>query len=402
MTIAAASITLAVAGATVATINLTTFPTVYQAVAAINAVPGFTAAVLGGFGNTPTLNGLDFVTTQDVKTALFTATANLQAVVDWFNSPAEPLLTATRVAGAGTVPVPIPQTYLTGGSDGIVTNTQWSNAFTAAQALTTVYWGVALSVDPAIHVMADAHAVYMSNVVGSRRRMISGMALGSTDAQAIAEAYSLNSPRSALVHLGVYLYNATGALTLYEPYITAAMVAGAFSGLNPGTPLTNKLLNIKGIERTLLNPTNTDQLITGGVLCVAPTATGYRVVQSISTWLGDSAFDKVELSTGWAVDYALQTIEGALDIYKGKKANALTLAQEVQTVKTTLTLLAKPEPQGVGVLAGDAASPAFKGITGTINGDVTAISFQMSPVIPNNYILVNVALTPYSATVTIS
>jgi hypothetical protein len=47
---------------------------------------------------------------------------------------------------------------------------------------------------------------------------------------AIAAAKAINSDRTAYVHLGFYDYDANGALTLYPPYIAAAMVAGAFAG----------------------------------------------------------------------------------------------------------------------------------------------------------------------------
>ena len=54
----------------VGTVNLTTFPTVQQVVDYINSFPGFSAAVLNGSGPQLALNGLDYVTTQDIKTAV--------------------------------------------------------------------------------------------------------------------------------------------------------------------------------------------------------------------------------------------------------------------------------------------------------------------------------------------
>jgi len=90
MTINNSTLTLAApAGSTVATIDLAAYATVQQVVDRINAVADFAATVLDNNGEKPTLNGLDTVTAQSVKTTAYTATANLQAIVDWFNSTGE-------------------------------------------------------------------------------------------------------------------------------------------------------------------------------------------------------------------------------------------------------------------------------------------------------------------------
>lgn len=144
ITIDGVSCTLAApAGSTVATIDLNAYPTIQQLVDRINVVAGFSAAVLDGNGEKPALNGLDYVTAQSVKTS-FTVAANLQAAVDWFNGSGEGFLDATRVAAAGAVPAAVNWTYLSGGSDGVVTNTEWQNAYTTLQA-EDVQWVVPLS-----------------------------------------------------------------------------------------------------------------------------------------------------------------------------------------------------------------------------------------------------------------
>jgi hypothetical protein len=383
-------------GTPVATIALATYPTVQQLVDFINTVPNFSASVLNNAGTTPALNGLDAVTGIDVKTAVYTVNANLQAVVDYFNSLGEGLVTATRTGSKP--PANIPYTYLTGGTDGAITNTQWSNGFTTLQS-SDVQWIVALSSDPSIAAMADAHCAYMSNVARMERRNISGTASATADTAAIAAAKAINSDRTSLVHLGYYDYDlATGALRLYEPYILAAMIAGAFSGVNPGTPLTNKTLKLRGIERNLRNPTDTDPLITGGVLCVENTSTGYRVVKSITTWLTNTNYNRVEVSTGVALDYTVRSVRNALAPLKGAKGSPLVLGQAVSRTETALKNLSIPDPAGIGVLVGDATNPPYKNIVAQLIGDVLAVQFQCSPVIPVNYIPVTVFAVPYTGT----
>ena len=386
-------------GTTVATIDLATYPTVQQLVDRINSVTGFAAAVLDGNGSKPTLQGLDFVTAQDVRTASYTARADLQAIVDWFNGTAEGFVTATRPANVGTLPAVLAYTYLVGGSDGSVTNTEWSNALSALQTV-DVQWVVPVSSDPAIHAMTDTHVAFMSNVGRMERRAICGTPSGTSDATALTLAKALNSDRTSLVHLGYYDYDATGALVLFQPYMAAALLAGMFSGVNPGTALTNKTVKVRGLERKLRNPTDTDQLITGGVLCLEDTPQGYKVVKSISTWLTNDNYNRVEVSTGVALDFVSRNVRLALDVLRGEKGNAITLARAKSIVQATLTELARAEPQGPGVLAGDADNPAFRNISVGLDGDVMRVEFQCSPVVPVNYILVSIFAVPFAATVT--
>ena len=92
------------------------------------------------------------------------------------------------------------------------------------------------------------------------RRAILGTEAGTSDDEAIALAKAINSPRVSLVHIGHYAYN-NGKLALRPPYMTAGLVAAAFAGMNPGTPLTNKSLQVQGLELNRSNPTDTDKLL---------------------------------------------------------------------------------------------------------------------------------------------
>lgn len=382
-------------------IDLAAYPTVQQLVDRMNAITGITAVVLDGNGEKPTLNGLDGLTTQDVKTTAYNVTGTLQAVVDWINSGSESFVTATRATGATKAPVAVAFTYLSGGTDGTTTNTEWSNAFTTLQG-EDVQWVVPLTGTAAIHAMADAHCVYMSNVARQERRAIVGMASGSTDAQAIAAAKAINSDRTSLTHIGIYDYDANNNLVLFEPWIAAAMIAGAFAGVNPGTPLTNKAIKARGLERKLRNPTDTDALITGGVLCLEDTPNGYKVVQSVTTWLLNTNYNRREVSVGVALDYTMRSVRNAVDELRGSKNNPITLSLAVERTESVLRELARPEPSGPGVLAGDAANPAYKNITASADGDILRVEFQASPVIPVNYIPVTCFPVPYSGTASVS
>lgn len=397
-TIAADKITL-VAGTDSEDILFSDFATVGALVDKINSLGGYSAEVLERSDNQATLNGLDFIADQDVKTAKYTARADLQAIVDWFNSTAFEFVTAERAAAVGSLPVDIPYTYLSGGSDGNTTTTDWYDAIVSLQTK-DVQWLAAASGDAAIHAMVDTHVDYASLTLRRERRAICGTELGTSDEEAIAAAKSLNSKRTSLVHIGHYKYGLDGKLALRAPYMTAALVAAAFAGSSPGTPMTNKSLKVQGLERDLLNPTDTDALILGGVMPIENTDTGYKVTQSITTWLGDKKYNNVEQSCGAALDYTVRSVREAIDPLRGQKQTPILMSRAAAIAKTTLTELARPEPTGPGVLAGDDASPAFRNISASIQGDVLRVQFECSPVVPNNYILVTVYAVPYSGSTT--
>ena len=388
------------AGTVVATIDLTQAKTVQDLAQRINSVQGFFAIVTAGSANTSALNGLDTVTAQDVMTRPFNLPANLQAVIDWLNNAAGGLLVATRQT-LGVVPDNAPFVYLTGGSDDVTTASSYQAAYNTLQSV-DVQWVVPLSTDPAVAAMNDAHCQFMSTVGRLERRSIVGMPVGTTDAQAIALAQSLNSDRTSLTHLGPYMYNSAGVLTLYSSAFMAAMIGGMFCGASPGTPMTNKVITIYGIERQLRNPTDTDPLLLGGVMPVEFTSTGYKIVQSISTWLTNQNYNRREQSCGVALDFTARAVRTAVDVFRGQKGTPQLLGQVVQTTETVLRQLAVPEPVGPGVLVGDSNSPAYSGIQATLEGDVVKVQFQCSPVIPANYVLLSIFATPYSGTATVT
>ncbi len=387
------------AGTPIATISLASYPTVAALVAYINTLTGWAASVTGANSTWPTVGGFDALTAQDVKTANYAVTSILASCLNWLNGTGEPFLNATA-GSTGLPPYNINWTYLQGGSDGVSSNTDWTNSFTALQGV-DCQWVVPLSSSPSIIAMADAHVQYMSTVAFMERRAFTGGALGQTDTTAVAGAFAINSNRTSYVYPGYYDFNSTGVLTLYSPYMTAAIVGAMFAGSNPGTAMTNKTMNVQGLEVNLNVPGDTDILLAGGVLPIVKGKTGYRVVQSITTWLTDTKQDKVEQSIGWAVDYTVRSVREAVGELLGSKGNPLTMQEALAVADSELRALSVPEPQGPGVLAGDAANPPFINLTASLIGEVLGISFQCSPVEPVNYIPVSVSAVPFSGTATV-
>ena len=119
-------------------------------------------------------------------------------------------------------------------------------------------------------------------------------------------------------------------------------------------------------------------------------------VKSISTWLVNDNYNRVEISTGVALDYVARTVREALEVFVGRKASPITLYEAITTTDSVLRELSRPEPVGVGVIVGDEASPAYRNITAEIQGDILRVWFECSPVIPINFVLVGVYAKAYS------
>lgn len=289
--------------------------------------------------------------------------------------------------------------YLVRTKDPLVLPTDWTEALSMLQTV-DVQWVHAVTGEEAVHAALKAHVDVCSSVLHRERRAVCGTPAGTTDDDAIKRAKSLNSKRVSLVHIGHFAYNNAGKLALRPPYMTAGLVAAAFAGVNPGTPLTNKSLNVLGLERDLRNPTDTDKLLKGGVMPIENTETGYKVTQSITTWLVDSKYNNREQSCGVAIDFAIRNVRQAVDPLRGSKQSPILLSRAVSLTKGALAELSRPEPQGPAVLVGDENSPAWRNVSASIEGDVLRIQFEASPAIPNNYILVTMYAVPYSGSAT--
>jgi hypothetical protein len=198
------------------------------------------------------------------------------------------------------------------------------------------------------------------------------------------------------VYPGYWDFDANGVLTLYPSCLSAAIIAAASASVSPGVALTNKAINVRGLEVALKNPTDTDELISGGVLALEDTDEGFKVVKSNTTWLQNANFNRVEDSTGAAVDYATQTLRKELDVLRGGGASPAALGRAEKITDATCRDLSVPAPNGPGIFVGDANSPPFKNIQVSVVGDRIAVTLQASPIVPANYVTITLFIVPYS------
>ncbi len=384
----------------------TTYPTVGALVNKLNTITGLTAAVLGENKRTAATT-LDAVSAQDIKTATHHFRADVMAMAKAINQLQG--VTAEKQPGAFKDLANIGNTALVYTDVLDATNTDWQTGIDLLQRF-DVDWVVPLSGSDTVHEMVKEHCVFMSDTVNMERRAVVGKSDntdGTLDLNAINYADTLRSNRVSLVHLGIYDRNDSGKNTFYPPYVTAALVGGMMCGVRPGEPLTNKRIHCTGMQRWLLNPTETDPLIDGGVLVPWRTYDNeFRILQSITTAVsydedGTYNFNQNEMSVGAATDYLSKEIRKVADELRGQKNTPYLPLELKARVEARLKQLATPEPEGEGILIGDDDNPAFQGVTVTQGTDWMTVEFQASPVVPANYIGIVIHTAPYQGAGTV-
>jgi hypothetical protein len=382
-------------------IDLNTYNTVQKVVDRIlSGSSAYAATVLDTNPNRIVLNGLDYVTAQDIRTSVYTVRADLQAFVDSLGEadPWQPFVTATRVAAADVPPANIPFTYLTGGTAGTTLTSHWQAAFDALQPK-QVAFVVPVSGDAAIHAMADAHCHFMSSDGQLPRRAFVGGPLGEKTADLanyLLRSQNLNSDRTALAVQGIKSYDVNGVLTTYPPYITAAQLAGMASGLDEiGDSITFKALKASGLEWTP-SLAELELGIAGSLLMIelAENRGFYRVTRGISTWRKDDAYHRVEISTGIALDEVIRRCIDGLEMFIGRKASPILTYAIASRTESILLSLAEQQ-----IIVGE---PAFRNISVTITGDTAAVQFEASPVIALNFVNITINATLFSGSVTVA
>lgn len=272
--------------------------------------------------------------------------------------------------------------------DPTITTLHWRSAFAALNdvdiSVVTAMTGDDLELAEGMeHVKAMAEPDY-----SSERIFIMGGPINQTSSEAIAMADSFNHKRAVVCWPGIYDYDRNGDLQLLAPYYLAAQIAGTLTSQpDPSVPLTNKSVKIPALEFV---PTRTevDELINGGVLTLkTDSQRGIIVTQSLTTWTGDLAYAKREISTVRAADRTVRAVRLALRGYIGQKSNKQTLGQIGQAVRETLQFAT-----GQGWITDDPTNPglypAYSNISIKPVGDAYYVDFTISPVRPLNYILV--------------
>lgn len=393
LTTSATQLTTAITGASDnVTLDFASYPTIQNIADALVGTGKYAVTVLND--GKILANTLDIHSAINIKASAQTLTANIQAVVDWFNT-SEPYINATRVTGN---PIAVSSTYtnFTGGTNGpAITSTDYQTCLTALQAQECNIVLVGTD-DAAIHAMVDAHCHLMSQTGQNKERIaIVGGAAGDSVAATLTRAKNLGSFRTALAYPGMSDVDEAGQAVTLSSIYTAAAVAGILAGGTVGQPATRKPVKCIG-PAVKLTPSEIDQLLAGGVMPIQAHPTeGARVVQSILTFLQSGAVVNLmrkEVSCRLAADVLVARVRQRLDDNLIGQAGGPLLREQARSIAETVL----KESQASGLIVGDDKSPAYSDLGANITGDTITVTFRASIATPGNYVVLRASLSNFN------
>lgn len=383
------------------TAPFSTYQTIQQVVNLINSTAGWTATVTGSNPSASTLNFLDSVANAPAKASPVIVTANLQALIDWYNTTS--IVTATRPSLIGALPTAMTApAYLAGGSDGITTNTDWANVFTALQNVPQARIIVPVTADASVHAMAATHNAYMSDpTIRHNRISIVGGVKGETVTQVGVRSSNLNSRRVSIIYPGIQdLDYLTGLLTAYDPYLITGQIAALLSSLTITSALTRKPVTAKGLEGTLqstLQKSDYDSLSDLGVMAIkffsSEQGSYFGIVRSLTTWQVDNDLDNIELSMVCNEDYVMMKVGDAQDELIGKDGSPSGAGMMQSAADSTLRLL-----RDEGAIVGDKDTPAYSDVVSVLTGNAITTTYKATIPAPMNFAGISANFTVYSKT----
>jgi hypothetical protein len=238
----------------------------------------------------------------------------------------------------------------------------------------------------------------MSNVTNRKERLgLTGSEAAAAVATAISDAEGYNSSRMIYIYPGLKQYDVTGELVLYPGWKVAAQIAGMFAGVDVAQALTHRYVSARDIE-TRLSPSDLTSLLLGGVMPITYVrGKGYRITQSITTWVGDDNYLRREASVRRAADYIVRNVREELEEQLlGKKGGPNTIGRAVSVTESMLTMMERQE-----IIVGDETNLAFRNVSASLAGDVLTVAFEANVVIPINYIILIATLSMYEGTLTV-
>lgn len=265
-----------------------------------------------------------------------------------------------------------PLTKLTGGTNGTVPES-WASKFKKF-AYEGGYYIVPLTSKQAVHAEVTAF-VQERTLNGEPMRAFVGGGVNESTEELMSRALNIRNERVALVGESGSRRMDDGRVLRLSGYMFGAQVAGLASGLEVAEPITLKPIAVDALD-TILDSSQLDQLNESGVINVEfvrnSEATGFRIVQGITTYNDKNAPVKNEISVGEGHDFLVSSLKYKLDnTFIGTKSVELTpsliknFIQSFLDDKKRSREITNYEPAEVQVV---------------IEGDVVFISFTVVPV----------------------
>ncbi|MCL6442463.1 MAG: hypothetical protein K6T83_03190 [Alicyclobacillus sp.] len=373
------------------TITFTPSMTVQQLANQINSMSGWNAIVMDPNPNDLVQNLFDNVTTATtVSTSASnptSITAHVTAVVRYFNN-LNLYFTAERQAGATSLATSSTWIYASGGTTPAATNNDWQNAYTTAQSVPGVALIGPASSSQTLWTYNDAHCQYM-NSIGQPRRGYVGDDVGKTLSAETALVPNYNSNRTTIVWPEQQWVDYNGNPTTMAPYLVAFLIMGERAAIPAYEALTQQPIPSNGMGQAV-TPAMVAQGLQAGLAVIAPNQQGVVVLQQDrTTWLQNTAYDKVENSTGLVADIITQDLLATLQPFIGRPVTPSMVAVAQSAV---LSRLINWFNQGFLAVMPQASDVSLQASGNTITGSAKAAID-----VPANYIVLQLIPTAVNA-----
>jgi len=270
-------------------IDLTVATTVQDVFDAINANSAFTITFDDKSYAKMASSSIDNISAQDVKTSAYAISANVQAIIDAFNS--FEVVKATIVAEADRIDVDnlADFVYLANGSNGTAPSvSDWSTALGIAYAENADGVGL-LSGDSSIQALLSSHVSMANTITGRKeRRGITGCDSADNDATVKSKAKIIDNQAVAFCGSRDYDFDLDGQEVKMPGYLHAMKIFGMTFGNEVIEPVTHKKVKVTKLAKKYSGADIINFIKAGVMMFVEGDAGGYQVERGVTTYQGNN------------------------------------------------------------------------------------------------------------------
>lgn len=367
-------------------INLADYPTIGDLAAYINDQTDFECTPIAGQENASPLE-LDAVTALDINTTAKVIESTANAIIDTVNAGSARLSAeAVNAANELVIPENLALTYLTSGSEGTYTTTEWTAALLQLEAEDIQFISTPDDAD-AVHASIKTHCEAMSAVTGRKERQFfvgAPWKTGTVSTEiglAIAASPVLNSKMGLYAFNGGTQRDVNGVIQNYGGSYAACMLMGIKMAMAINQPLTFKELNFIELEWKL-SDSQLETLLKNGVAAINYASNGIpHLVRQFNTYqTNDLKYNEFSVVTEML--YASRDLRQYLEErFIGNPGTTITegvLRGAVESrlaVYTDLGIFVKNPEDGV----------AWWNVTLSLSGDTVWVDYDAYVTMPINF-----------------
>ena len=379
LTVEEGVITLEASGGVIlATITESEAPDLRAAVAILNGLEDISAELIEP--GLITLAELDYKLSSISNGATLTYKAPGRALAAALS--ASRLVTASQDTSDGAGTLSTSTQYATGGAQGSALG--WSAALEAIEAQ-SVQLVCMFSTDSAAHSLLPAHLTAAA-LAGYERQAYAAIPSTTVLTSARTLAAALNNPGIALAAQSVTVYDPRGRIAALDARYTALILAAMQAGSDVGEPLTRKRPAILSTAQVWDTHADIEQALRAGLCVISRDQIGPRVERSLTSWLEDNNPVYTEISAYESVLFSVRDLRTALADQIGRPTKASQMSLIESRVNARLAAQVR-----------DGRIKAYQGVTLEDLGDQVAISYQVAPVEPLNFIAITAIAQRISA-----